>query len=107
MKKFERILLIIGFSFFGIVPLAGQIPSIIAIAANLPIERAIFITLIVLLGTSVIGIIFGFTFLFTQICTKCVNFSCPFNKVPKELIDAYLDKSPVMKNAWEKKEKNS
>jgi len=35
------------------------------------------------------------------ICTKCVNFSCPLNRVPKELVDAYLAKNPVMRAAWE------
>jgi hypothetical protein len=100
MNLFERVLLIIGFALFGIIPLAGQIPSIVAIASQLPSERIIFIVLLTLLGVSIIGLIFGFTFLFTRICTKCVNFSCPFNKVPKEFVDVYLNKSPVMKEAW-------
>ena len=35
-------------------------------------------------------------------CPRCVNFSCPLNKVPKELVDAYLMLNPVMKDAWVK-----
>lgn len=34
-------------------------------------------------------------------CSKCVNFSCPLNKVPKEVVDEYLIHNPVMRNAWE------
>jgi hypothetical protein len=30
-----------------------------------------------------------------------VNFSCPLNDVPKEVVDAYLERNPVMQRAWE------
>ena len=43
------------------------------------------------------------TVLKTFFCTQCVNFSCPLNTVPKSVVDAYLRKNPVMKEAWEKK----
>lgn len=36
------------------------------------------------------------------ICRKCVNFSCPWNRVPKKVVDDYLRINPVMKEAWEK-----
>jgi hypothetical protein len=35
-------------------------------------------------------------------CTRCVNFSCPSNRVPKSVVDAYLMRNPVMREAWEK-----
>ncbi|MGD1992027.1 MAG: hypothetical protein PVI59_02430 [Anaerolineae bacterium] len=35
-------------------------------------------------------------------CEQCVNFSCPLNRVPKVMVDAYLRKNPVMREAWEK-----
>lgn len=35
-------------------------------------------------------------------CSKCVNFSCPLNTVSKSVVDEYLKKNPVMKEAWEK-----
>lgn len=38
----------------------------------------------------------------TFFCPTCVNFSCPLNSVPKSVVDAYLSKNPVMRNAWEK-----
>jgi hypothetical protein len=34
-------------------------------------------------------------------CNRCINFSCPANTVPKERVDAYLERNPVMREAWE------
>ncbi|MEJ2211251.1 MAG: hypothetical protein P8129_19730 [Anaerolineae bacterium] len=34
-------------------------------------------------------------------CNRCLNFSCPANTVPKEFVDGYLARSPVMRAAWE------
>jgi hypothetical protein len=36
-------------------------------------------------------------------CSQCVNFSCPLNLVPKEIVDEYLARNPVMRKAWEEK----
>lgn len=38
-----------------------------------------------------------------NICSRCVNFSCPLNNVPKPLIDEYLKHNPIMKKAWQEK----
>ncbi len=43
---------------------------------------------------------FGFIMV-NNICSACVNFSCPFNRVDKKHRDAYLLKNPMMKKAWE------
>jgi hypothetical protein len=32
-----------------------------------------------------------------------VNFSCPFNRVPKDVVDSFLKENPKMRKAWEKK----
>jgi hypothetical protein len=37
-----------------------------------------------------------------HVCTRCINFSCPMNAVPKPLVDAYLKNNPVMRLAWER-----
>ena len=36
-----------------------------------------------------------------NICSKCLNFSCPLNTVPKNLVDSYLELNPRIKEAWE------
>jgi len=43
---------------------------------------------------------FGFS-LKKHVCTRCVNFSCPANGVPREVVDAYLRRNPAMRRAWE------
>ena len=48
------------------------------------------------------GIIFFWT-LQKYTCSKCVNFSCPLNRVSKEAVDEYLKRNPVMRKAWEEK----
>jgi hypothetical protein len=34
-------------------------------------------------------------------CSRCVNFSCLFNRVPRDVVDQYLRRNPVMRQAWE------
>jgi len=43
---------------------------------------------------------FGFS-LKKHVCARCVNLSCPANGVPKEIVDSYLRRNPVMRRAWE------
>ena len=42
----------------------------------------------------------GTLLLHYNVCSRCVNFSCPMNNVPKALVDAYLEDNPVMLKAW-------
>jgi hypothetical protein len=37
----------------------------------------------------------------SDVCSRCVNFSCPANAVPKDVVDAYLQRNPQMRAAWE------
>ena len=59
----------------------------------------------ILLATILSFLTFYSLFLLT-FCSKCINFSCAFNKVPKELVDEYLKRNPVIKNAWETNKSN-
>jgi len=36
-----------------------------------------------------------------NVCSRCVNFSCPLNRVPKGVVDDYLRRNQVMREAWE------
>lgn len=54
-----------------------------------------------LLFLSLVGLLFFFGGLFKFKCTKCVNFSCFFNRVPVNKVNAYLKRNPVMAKAWE------
>jgi hypothetical protein len=52
-------------------------------------------------GLTALGTIVFFVILGRNTCSKCVNFSCLFNRVPKEVVDEYLQKNEVMRKAWE------
>jgi len=38
----------------------------------------------------------------TFYCKKCMNFACPFNSVDDETREAFFEKNPDIKKAWEK-----
>ena len=57
---------------------------------------------LLLIFASLGAILFG-TILFGWLCLRCVNFSCPFNRVPKNVVDGFLKENPKMRKAWEKK----
>jgi len=63
----------------------------IALLGMIGIEMAIILT----------AIAFNYC-LAIYVCRKCVNFSCPWNKVEKPVVDEYLRQNPEMKEAWEK-----
>jgi hypothetical protein len=87
MSRWEKIQFLVGASLLVLYPLPFLIIS----------EQYVF-AVITLSG------IMGFAFsLKKHICSRCVNFSCPLNGVPKLVVDAYLRGNPVMREAWEAK----
>jgi len=85
MTTFEKVQLFIGFVIFGLWPIPWLILGgryFFAIAA-------------------VVTLVIFFYYLIQRVCTKCVNFSCPLNRVPKPIVDRYLRKNEVMRKAWE------
>ncbi len=55
-----------------------------------------FMLNIALFGAIILGAI-----LFGWLCLRCINFSCPFNRVPKAEVDAFLKAHPEIRKAWE------
>ncbi len=100
MKYWEKIGFLGGAIFFVVFPVIAEIFGMITFQ-NEFIPGAIDILLFVLIILSTFGGVYFFIVLTSQICPYCVNFSCPLNKVPKEVVDSYLEKNPVMKKAWE------
>ena len=84
--SFKKAQLIIGF-----IAMGGY-PFIFMALGNQPLYFVL----------SLAGLMFFFGALLRFKCTRCINFSCFFNRVPKELADDYIIKNPVMKEAWEK-----
>ncbi|MCD4751675.1 MAG: hypothetical protein K8R40_01255 [Anaerolineaceae bacterium] len=85
MTLIEKVQLLIGFVIFG----AWPIPWLI-LGGRYFFTAAAAITLVIF-----------FHYLIYRVCTTCVNFSCPLNRVPKAIVDRYLRKNEVMRTAWE------
>ena len=103
MKHYEKIGSTIGFVLIGLVPILSQLYSIWFFLSNNPNSSLILVFGLfgVLLATILSFIMFYSLFLLT-FCPRCINFSCPFNKVPQELVDEYLNRNPILKDAWKK-----
>ena len=101
LRKWEKIVTLTGMLFFLLFP-------VIAISYALGTfwneGNYEFWKLMTLTSLDILSLVFGFVFVIVlkrRFCSQCINFSCPLNSVPKEFIDIYLKKNPVMKKAWE------
>lgn len=103
MNTFEKIILVSFFIFLAFFPVAMTSYGIWLIATlSSPINLFALLGIIgTTTGTLLAGIQFFYVLQF-HFCSRCVNFSCPFNRVSAEIIKAYLDRNPVMKKAFEK-----
>lgn len=96
---------ILGFAFLGIFPIISELYTIwfiFSTSQNFGLIKIIG-PVILLIVTIIAYLVFISLFLF-KFCPKCINFSCKFNKVPQELMDEYLKRNPVIRDAWEKNE---
>lgn len=84
MSKSEQIQFAVGALLWGSMPLIFMVLS-----------QAYLLALIGL--TTVIGAAYN---LKKHTCTRCINFSCPMNSVPKPVVDTYLKRNAVMYAAW-------
>jgi hypothetical protein len=85
MRRFEKAQLWIGF----------------AILAGYPFPFMVLGGQYLWAVVAVWGLGMSFWTLREYTCSQCVNFSCPLNTVAKEVVDAYLERNPVMQQAWE------
>ena len=75
----------------------------ISILVIFPIPFLILAEQYLLLLITIIGITIWIGFQLTRMCTRCINFSCPLNRVSKNLRDEFLKHNEVMRKAWEEK----
>lgn len=103
INPLEQIGTILGFAFLGIFPLLSELYGIWLIFSTDTNLNFIEILgpIILLIVTLISYLIFIYIFLF-KFCPKCINFSCKFNKVPQELVDEYLKRNPIIRDAWNK-----
>jgi hypothetical protein len=87
MTTSEKIQFIIGITLFAGIPLI----LFLAIGFYLFFGISLVLTLVWLISMHFLS------------CSKCPNFSCPLNNVPKKLVDEYLKQNSKMRAAWEEK----
>jgi hypothetical protein len=101
LSTIEEILVILGFALFAIVTFAAMCYSIIKFGlSKSQYNENVLITFLVIHSLTLVSIGIFLVLLIAKICTRCVNFSCPWNSVPKEIVDSYLQNNDYMKEAW-------
>lgn len=103
MNWWEKATLLGFFLFTSFFPVGAEVLGILALAGNH--TGAELHALFGMIGITIATILTQGQFwmlLMYYFCRKCINFSCPMNGVPRWMIDEYLGKSPVMREAWEK-----
>ena len=100
MNIFEKFGFLAGALFFVFFPVVAEIYGLLEIYRS---SSSVDLIGLILFGLILLGLLGGFYFFYVlqkKTCPKCVNFSCPLNRVPKNLVNAYLEQNPVMKEAW-------
>jgi hypothetical protein len=91
----ERATLLLSFIVMAGAPILIELNGLAVLHG--PLQRRAYAGLTFASALAVLGF---FTFLGLYFCPRCVNFSCPFNRTPRELRRRYLEKNPVMGSAW-------
>lgn len=91
----ERAALVLSFIVMGGVPIIIELSGLVVLHGTL--SRRIYSGLTFASALAVVGF---FALLAAKFCPRCVNFSCPFNRTPRDLRKKYLDRNPTMGEAW-------
>lgn len=101
ISSIEKNLSLFGFAIMGFFPLLSGIYNLWFIySTNLSFLQLEVLLFILLFISTIISYLNFISFFLLRFCPKCVNFSCKFNKVPKNIVEKYLEKNPVIKDAW-------
>lgn len=106
ISTIEKIGSMIGFAFIGIFPIVSELYTIWFIFSTNPNFNLFeILSPVIILVVTIISYIVFLSLFLHKFCPKCINFSCMFNKVPREIVDEYLKRNPYIEKAW-KKSKN-
>ncbi|MCE7742433.1 MAG: hypothetical protein GOP50_08220 [Candidatus Heimdallarchaeota archaeon] len=102
MSKSEKILMLIFGSFIDLFPIVGAAWGMTVFGLNYTNPDLLFAGVAIVICTFLFMIVAGYfsRVLLGNACKRCANFSCSMNKVPKELVDKFLEKNPKMKESW-------
>ncbi|MDY6795706.1 MAG: hypothetical protein SWK76_10585 [Actinomycetota bacterium] len=103
MRKWEHLVMYCYYTFMIEFPVFGLGYGIYYLASNYSAYGKIALMGMIGMEAAFIFSIITFNYcLAIYVCRKCINYSCPWNKVEKPLVDEYLRRNPVMREAWEK-----
>jgi hypothetical protein len=99
MNSAERIGLLIGFVLFGGYPLTAQVYGICRLAsAGEGIAPPVGLpAAIIVAGATLVTLVIFAGVLAFYFCPRCINFSCPLNRVPAAVREKYLARNPVLR----------
>jgi hypothetical protein len=102
MKPYEKAaMILLVLTFYVFIPVIGGIYAVWMVwTAGSGLIAAVAVGAVLLLALA--SSIAFYLVMQAYGCRRCVNFSCPLNRVEKEVVDAYLAKNDVMRAAWEK-----
>lgn len=104
MDRFEKTSLLLCFAFLGLFPILAEAYGLWGLYSDPSSDGMMRLATLGLMVTNMATVMAFLYILILFYCTRCVNFSCPLNRVPEDLVDEYLDRNPVMKEAWEARE---
>ncbi len=104
MNRLEKTSLMVCFTFFGFYPILTEALG----AWSLYTDYGSYLSapLLWLIGITIANVAAAISFFYLLnrlYCPRCVNFSCPFNKVPGDMVKEYLKKNPSMRDGWYKR----
>jgi len=100
ISRIEKIVMLSLGTFIDLFPIVGIVWGILAFVINPHDNFLIGILLISLTIIFITLMVYFSKVLLGYACLRCPNFSCAMNKVPSNIIFAFLKKNPVMKKAW-------
>ena len=100
ISRTEKTIMLVFGTYIDLFPFVGMIWGIIHFGYNVDENLVKGIGLVITSVLFLVVVAYFSKVLLGNNCKKCANFSCAMNKVPKEVIDSFLNKNPKMKDAW-------
>ena len=97
MNRTERRVMRAAFTLFFTVPTLLMGYGYTRLPAE-PFPRQLYLGLLL---ASLFATASSYVTLRVFLCRRCVNFSCPLNLVPEDAVQLYLDRNPVLREAWD------
>jgi hypothetical protein len=98
MSRLERLGLLVGFAFYGGFPLAAQAYGIWYLVSPRGVGASVTVPGAVAVAAATLGTLLAFAAVLTiYFCPRCVNFSCPLNRVPPAVREEYRDRNPALR----------